>query len=262
LYPRASLVGEDDLRISIRVLGAAFLIFTSGISIAPTTRIAAAQSADANAGPEMSPAGFSDWMMVYYQAPRPDVVPAAVAKALEIQLFDGQHLPSLIGFMAGYFRDNPKQLDKAVEATDVAADRQIILASALLTAASGTPEATAITGRLNPDGQQILDTLSQMGIHTDGKVDPTSPFALDYAWGVFFATGDTRAVLPIVAALATPPKSDDVRPAMVAAAAGWSLGANARQHKKILDFCKTQISRQPADIAAKLKKIVEGADGG
>jgi len=221
------------------------------------SRVAAAQSAGANAGPEMSPENFGDWMMYYYQAPHPDVVPAAVAQALKVHLFGSDHLPSLIGFMAGYFRDNPKQLDKVVAATEMAGDQQIILASALLLQSSGTREAAA---KLNADGRDVLDTLDQIGIHTEGNVDPISPYALDYAWGVFFATGDTRVLLPIVAALATPPKSNDARPVLIAAAAEWSLGANARQHKKVLDFCKAQVSKQPADIAAKLKKIVDGAN--
>jgi hypothetical protein len=180
-------------------------------------------------------------------------------KALEVQLFDGEHLPSLIGFMAGYFRDHPKQVENAIGATEVPGDRQIMLASARLYAPPGSAETAALEAQIKSDGRDVLDTLDQLGIHTGGKVDPTSPYALDYAWGVFFATGDARAVLPIVAALATPPQSDDPRPKLVAAAE-WSLGSNARQHKKILDLCKAQALQQPPDIAAKLRKIVDGAD--
>ncbi len=165
--------------------------------------------------------------------------------------------------MAGYLRDNPDRLKATLAAMDglPESDRQNTLAAAFLAAAPGSLEATSRRARLNDSGRRLLDRANDAGIRSGDQVAPLSPYALDYMWGLFFATGDAKAVLPMIASLGTvqDPNGDAMK-MMIAAAAEWSLGSNAKQHKAIRDFCAAQIPLQPPAIAAKLKTIVEQAD--
>jgi len=248
------------MRSSYRlVLSAAFLSAAIGMLVFVGASRAVAQSN----GPGISPDDFGNWMMVYYQAPQPNAVPDAAARAIKLRLFDAQHAPSFMGFMAGYLLDNPKMLGATLAAMQglPESDRQYTLAAAWLAAAPGSLEATSRRARLNESGQRLLDRANDAGIRPGDQVAPLSPYALDYMWGMFFATGDANVVRPMVALLGTArDPNGDATTMMTAAAAEWSLGANAKQHKAIRDFCAAQIPLQPAAVAAKLKAIIEQAD--
>jgi AcrR family transcriptional regulator len=248
------------LLISIRlVLSAVFLVASIAMSAIDGISSAVAQSN----GAEVSPNDFSDWVEFYYQAPKPDVVPGATARAIEKRLFDARHAPLFMGFMTGFLRNNPEMLQATLDAMDglPESDRQYTLAAAWLAAPAGSREATSRRTRLNQSGQSLLDRANAAGIRPGDQVAPLSPYALDYMWGLFFATGDSKAVLPIVSLLgaAQDPNGESMAPT-TAAAAEWSIRANAKRHKVIRDFCAAQIPLQPSVIAAKLKTIVEQAD--
>lgn len=209
-------------------------------------------------------ADLGEWMTFYYQHPEPDAVPAWAARAIELRVFDAYHSPSFMGFMAGYLRSNPDQLKATLAAVEKLpeSDRQYTLAAAWLAAAPGSLEATSRRARLDERGQQLLDSAHIAGIRPGNQVAALSPYALDYMWGLFFATGDAESVLPMLPLLGAAPAPDGDSSAlmMIAAAAEWSLGSNAKQHKAIRDFCAAQVLRQPPAIAAKLKAIVAQAD--
>ena len=248
------------MRISFwLVLSAAFLFAAIGMSACTGSSRTATPPDSA----EVSPDDFGSWMMVYYQKPEPDAVPAAAARAIEQRQFDAMHAAPFMGFMAGYLRDNPDRLEATLAAIEKLPedDRQNTLAAAWLAAAPGSREATSRRALLNDGGRRMLDRANDAGIRPGDQVAPLSGHALDYMWGLFFATGDANAVLPMVALLGIPRSPDgDVMTMMTAAAAEWSLGSNAKQHKAIRDFCAAQIPRQPPAIAANLKTIVEHAD--
>lgn len=243
----------------------AVLISAIGLSItAAIPRAALAQSGDLNADATLTPEVISDWMITYYQAPQPKAGPRIFAKALAIDMFGGGNLMSVMGFMTGYFRDNPDQLNASFDAarTLSADDQQVILVSARLAAPPGTPEAIALDVRLDAKGRKLLAIMNEMGIHAGGQVDPNTVFALHYIWSYFFATGDTRIVLPVIAAMVPQAESGPDRgiQIVVGREAEAELGAMALGHKAIRDFCEAQIATQPPEIAVKLRKIVERAD--
>jgi hypothetical protein len=247
------------MRISVRPFLIALLCAAIGVSAFVGTSRAVAQSEGAVASPE----DFSHWLTFYYQAPQPKAVPVVAARAIERGLLDTRHAASFMGFMAGYLRDNPDMLGATLAAMQglPEQDRQGTLVAAWLAAAPGSLEATSRRARLNDSGRRLLDRANDAGIRPGDQVAPLSPYALDYMWGMFFATGDANAVLPMVSLLgvAQDPNGDAMT-MMTAAAAEWSLGSNAKQHKAVRDFCAAQISRQPPAIAAKLKTIVEQTD--
>lgn len=246
-------------KLTLDALIAALLCATIGVSTFVETSRALAQSDGAVASPE----DFSRWLTFYYQAPQPKAVPAVAASAIERRLFDARHAASFMGFMAGYLQHNPDMLEATLLAMQglPEQDRQGTLVAAWLAAAPGSLEAASRRARLNDSGRRLLERANDAGIRPGDQVAPLSPYALDYMWGMFFATGDAKAVLPMVSLLAVAQDPNgDAMTMMTAAAAEWSLRSNAKQHKAIRDFCAAQIPRQPPDIAAKLKAIVEQAD--
>ena len=111
----------------------------------------------------------------------------------------------------------------------------------------GSPRLTKYVQELRADTAPDLTTL-----------DARSPVELDMLWASFFATGDDRYVLRVIRALSAAPQ--DKSPAIVAAAARWSLTANARQHSAVLDVCRKEMPRQPEAVAAVLRDVVAKAE--
>jgi hypothetical protein len=226
---------------------------------------AGAQSTTADAVAGMDREAFGQWMALYYRSKQPQVMPAAIARASAIGIFAGEGLPPMLGFLAGYFAENPDRVDASLSAARSlpARDQQVVLTAAVLGARPGSAEQNALFGRLDNDGHWLVDALIARGIHGKNEVDTISPDALDFLWGVFFATGDAKSVLPIIATIgpvAKPenPTAQDMLKLAIHGAAEWSLGANARQHPAIMALCKAEIDHQPPEIAAKLRRIVQG----
>ncbi len=97
--------------------------------------------------------------------------------------------------------------------------------------------ARSIAGR---DGSEIA-----LFVNDDGWVTPSK---LDVWWSSFFATGETRYIDRIVAQLRDPAevKADPTAPShLVAAAASWALGANARQHPTVMAHLRSLLEAEP-----------------
>jgi hypothetical protein len=241
-----------------------FLVAACLFGAVPDRALAEATTGDAIAG--MSLEGFSDWMSFYYQSKQPQVLPAAIARASELGILAGKGLLPMVGFLAGTFSDNPDRIDATLKAAKAlpTRDYQVVLTAAVLGTKPGSAQQNALSEQLDADGQWLLKALMARGIHAKSDVAPTSGEALDFLWGVFFATGDTKSVLPIIATIAKPeepkePTQEDIMTLAVHSAAAWSLGSNARQHPAIMELCKKEMKRQPPEIAGKLKEIVEGS---
>lgn len=149
---------------------------------------------------------------------------------------------ALLGFFSEFFKTHPELLE------------QVVYPTARWSADAKENLAYIVVSSRVPTGAKILRDL---GDPEAGKFPPqsceefgmTSPGELDFCWGYFFATGDTRAIRKIVTALA--PKrplsasaaSTDADPSeeaktmvynvLVAQAAMWSLGSNGRNYSEV-----------------------------
>jgi len=210
----------------------------------------------------MDEPAFSDWFTHYYRAPHPELIRAAIRKVSQSgYLTDQNKVPPIAGFLANAFAARPEALEQTVADAALALpdqDFQVIQVIAILALNADPKQQGKLAGRLDAFGKRVLAWFEAAGIHGHDRVAAVSPYALDFIWGAFFATGDSDLVLPLVGAIADP-KDQDVLHLMVSKAANWSLGSNAQQHPKILALCKAQIAQQPPEIAEKLKKIVAKA---
>jgi hypothetical protein len=225
---------------------------------------ALAQTTTVDSFASMGREDFGQWMSFYYESKRPEVMPAAIARASEIGIFSGDALPPMVGFLAGYFSDNPSRIDATLGEAKSLPSRayQAVLTAAVLGAEPGSTQQNALFDQLDADGQWLIKAFIASGVHAKNDVKTSSATALDFLWGVFFATGDTKSVLPIVATIGMPKKAATQEDLMVLAvhkAAAWSLDSNAHQHPEIMQLCKKEMGLQPPEIAKELRKIVEGS---
>lgn len=89
---------------------------------------------------------------------------------------------------------------------------------------------------------------------------PDSPKNLDFLWAEFSATGSEEPVEKILSIVGSPGiKSLDSE--VTKSAAGWSLGLNARQHKKVYDIIKRKLDFSTGDLKNKLEDILKGGPG-
>lgn len=88
------------------------------------------------------------------------------------------------------------------------------------------------------------------------------PWVLDALWGNFMATGNAEPVARIMEALPWLDAKGEARKLLVAGAARWSLTSYAKQHKKVMAICESEIKTQPPAVQVKLKSVISGAKKG
>jgi hypothetical protein len=82
---------------------------------------------------------------------------------------------------------------------------------------------------------------------------------LDDAWAAFMATGDTRFVDEVIAALPLVEVRGDTRRLLVGSAAKWSLASNAYQHERVLEACEAALLHADPTTKRLLEAIVAEA---
>lgn len=190
----------------------------------------------------------AQWLMRYYQDPKPDEVAAHLAdwqKQGILAKADSQ--PALLGFLSRVMKENPDKVVGWLETAESfpTGDRLVVLTAAWY---GDTPQAQgyfkskelgAFAGKTPPDTAAL-------------NVD--SPSILDFYWGAYAATGDPLALRRIISALEFSKdagaldkykSSQQTEADKLAAyhdsiyqAAMWSLTSNCRQDAKAFAICK------------------------
>ena len=184
----------------------------------------------------------ADWVSHYYEKPAPERFVAevqALSRAGHLAKPTTAAITSV--FLGRVMAANPSQVDGWLsQLGDLKnEDRQTLLLAA---SRSGTKEAQAYLAR-QPEAEKFRARPA------DVREQAPTGVVLDMLWADFFATGEAAPLRKIVSALqysehlgaleryATSAKTDKDRDeAMLDAtfkAAMWSLGANAKQHRKV-----------------------------
>jgi hypothetical protein len=96
-------------------------------------------------------------------------------------------------------------------------------------------------------------------IHANGQCG-----LIDFFWSRFFASGDSRHVQTIISFLrvvvAKQPENPsglvNAAPLLMGAAADWSLHANARRHRRVLEICRSELPAYEKPVRDILAAIV------
>jgi hypothetical protein len=117
-------------------------------------------------------------------------------------------------------------------------------------ASTGSPQVIA-SGTPMPDRDAALHANSNAGL-------------LDFFWSSFFASGDPKYVQTIISFLRVfvakrPKRPDgmiDAAPWLMGIAADWSLRANARRHRRVVEICRSELPAYEKPVRDILEEIV------
>jgi hypothetical protein len=203
-----------------------------------------------------------NWITYYYESPRPDQVPGAFRAFA--RLMKQYPKSNAAGPMSGFFGAVAKTHPELVaswtrELGDLEpADLKVWWAGLWL---SGTPEAKAqIAERAERATGAEANLLRKYGTRTTPvllELDP-DPGVLDLWWATFFATGDEqyiRQIIPLIVAESRV-SSTQADLSVTKASANWSLRANAFQHGRVLEICRSEVGKHPETVDAELRAII------
>ncbi len=209
------------------------------------------------ASPALSAADTSAeaWLNHYYENPQPEQFLPAIYKLSRSGYFEQPgHVPLAIGFIASIFAQNPEQIDLWVmNCQSLPQAHQRIIASALWY--SGSPKGAdylraysrLVAPELRVEVEQLLGTKPNLR-----DTDVRSSSSLNLQWGAFLATGESRHITKVLAALGSdePGLSTSVR---------LALAEKAVAHDRVYEICLAELARQPADVRGQLQDAMAQA---
>jgi hypothetical protein len=174
------------------------------------------------------------FMSGYAGAPAPGRLGELVVEADRQRLVNEDTAGPLAAFLGGAFRLEPDAIAGAARAAAAASGQ----AEALLWQGvwlAGTPRAAAALWSATTDRADVratLDALREQPAPILLLLPLEAPGVLDLLWWSWLASGDARYVIRVATAL---PMADDAAPERqaVAAAARWSLRANAAEDARV-----------------------------
>ncbi len=194
------------------------------------------------------------WLESYYVNPRPDELATNVLSLSRSGWFDeAGHTAVGIGFLSSVFAANPTRVNGWLEVlADLPLAHRRLVAAALWQA--GNPMGAEMLKRFSQNSPVRADVLA-LASRSSTPVAETvvvSPSSMNLQWGAFLASGHERHVVAILDSMGNDRAGLDL-------AARQSLAQNAVAHPRVLDICRTQLSRQPEAVRAEIRAALAAA---
>lgn len=199
------------------------------------------------------------WLARYYENPRPDDLLAAVHQLSAHGYFEQPGNTALaIGFFTDVFSSNPHRVRQWLEHTaDLPEAHRRILAAAAWQA--GHPRGLALMRELSANDDQVVQIqvsdLLRRGPAPVGDTPVISESSLRLQWGAFLASGDDRHVVAMLNALGSNERD-------LTLAVRYAIAQNAASHRRVLDICQAQLSRQPEAVRSEIRAALKDAQTG
>lgn len=214
---------------------------------------------------------FNKFSTYYYLNPEPERVPAMFKKFLESELFTNkqncdEHCRDLIVyFFARAAQLEPKLLESYKFLFENGTQKQRLFILKILQRCGDQEIRKFFISKLSEarfakEEKQITRALKQ-GIPTEFNAltrPVTKVGDLDFLWTEFGITGNEEAVVKIIKSLNQ--DSSSAESFLLVGAAKWSLGANCKEHKKLFEICKQELSKTNGVIKDALEEIIEQVD--
>jgi hypothetical protein len=194
------------------------------------------------------------WLETYYLDPHPEEMPRAIQRLSAEGYFDhAANVPIAIGFISTVFAQHARDVDQWLpQLNGLPLKHQRLIAAALWQ--SGHPlgaELLPLLGQFSRDRAQIASlATTPTPLILDTPV--LSASSMNLHWGAFLANGDERHLLAIFEAIGLD------RPGLDAAAR-TALAQHAVDHPRVLDICRSQLGRQPAEVQGVLRAALDAA---
>jgi len=202
------------------------------------------------------------WMAYYYLNPQPDNVALALQTIKSKGFFENNDVQApLSGFFSEVFSAHPEKINTWIEPY-IGIPKRHILYSALWT--SNTTQSRAALERMakavSPEEAKQIRSLLASSPPTVDSMLINSPAALDYLWGRFMASGSVAPVNRIIDQMKLVNSKGNIEAMLIGGAAQWSVSANARQHKKVLEIVKARAGAADPQTKKLLNEILAGID--
>lgn len=206
----------------------------------------------------------NDWVLHYYLKQDIKLVVPAIKALFKYGFFDKDSaVPPTLAFLSTLFQQNEDLLEGwLMELSDLnSREKQFLwIALDLSNSSKGQQLLRKIKDKEAQDeNKKFIEDLLNSTPKDILQMKINSPSVLDMLWGKFFASGDRRCIQRIISVLPWLEQKDDIERMLIGGAAQWSLTANAKQHKLVLDICREEYQTQPDEVKKALKEIIEKA---
>lgn len=223
---------------------------------------------------------YDGWQQRYYRHPQPDLFPASVEFINHLESDLPRFFPT-IAFYCELFKRHPERLPDWIARVSTWELRPVTESVIWLSLkCADSPEARRLLysyfEKSSGARQEAIHQAIQLNLVAKHPRDPAVPYFgeevllpqdLDRLWVRWFATGDPKYVLVVIAALDKLPelqrdeKIPSTMPIMIGIAARWSLLANARQNPDVLHIIKQKFAHtEPGKVRRNLELIVNEAE--
>lgn len=204
------------------------------------------------------------WINGYRAKPEPDKMPPAVQAMSRLALFKDLDAAGVyVGFAAGVLGANGDKAEKLVARMfPMPPEDQVVIVRAI--AYSGLPNWKELLQKFveRMPARKVLIQHYLFGKAPTLMTLPldTTPAALDTLWGFYFASGAREPVARILSVLPWSKDQNSVEKLTLGSMAKWTLANNALQDKDLLDHLKEELNKQPKEVIAPLREVIEAAE--
>lgn len=194
------------------------------------------------------------WLESYYLNPQPAELGRVVHALSRNGYFEKPgHTAIAIGFLSTVFAQNPTRVDAwLLEFNGLPISHHRLIASALWQA--GNPMGSELLrefSRSSSVGAEVR-RLADRPAPSVADTPVLSPSSMNLQWGAFLATGDERHVVAILDGIGAD------RPAL-SSAARYALAQNAANHSRVMEICRSQLTKQPNEVQSVLRAALNDA---
>lgn len=220
-------------------------VIAAGISLATFSSLQAA------------PLDGRHWLSDYYRDPRPDQLVQATIQLTQSGYFSSPREDAIaMGFFTTVFRQNPAWVDSWLnDASHLLPDHEyriLVVAAWQSGNVLGARRMRELAVYTSPDIRASVTGLLARGPVPVADVVVASQEDMNLQWGAYLASGDSRYILNILAALGSN------RPGL-AANARFELAQDAAADAQVMAICRDQLTRQPREISTQIEAALSSA---
>ncbi len=195
------------------------------------------------------------WLETYYLNPQPAELPRAIENLSRDGYFARpENTAVAIGFIGTVFAQNPDRVEGWLsQLSHLPARDQRLLAAALWQSghALGNNHLRALAQ--NSPVRAGVERLATLPTQVIAETTVRSPSSMRLQWGAFLASGEERHMVAILDGFG-------LNDASLNSAARMALAQNAAAHPRVMEICRTQLDRQPAEVQSVLRAALGHAE--